>query len=147
VDLALIVRRLIGPAILAVMALQAGQAFAQTEPMDQACKQAFEPLREEVASRGRLIKAASERHAPPDEACKLIGDFVQSEIRMIKFLEANSDGCGISRAMADQIKTGHRKTEALQKEVCALAQQGPRPRPQGPTFAPAGPVGDFDKVR
>ena len=115
--------------------------------MDQACSRAFKPLREEAESRGRLIKAASERHAPPNEACKLIGDFAQSEIRMIKFLEANSDGCGISRGMADQIKTGHSKTEALHQQVCALARQGPAPRPQGPTFAPAGPVGDFDKVR
>ncbi len=46
------------------------------------------PLREEAEKRGKLIKAASERHAPPDEACKLIGNFGQAEIKMIKYVES-----------------------------------------------------------
>ena len=33
----------------------------------------FVPLRQQAEARGKLIKAASERHAPPEEACKLIG--------------------------------------------------------------------------
>src|SRR5471030_1809636 len=40
-----------------------------------ACMKNFMPLREEAEKRGKLIKAASERHAPPDEACKLIESF------------------------------------------------------------------------
>ena len=48
----------------------------------------FVPLREEAEKRGKLIKAASERHAPPDEACKLIGNFGQAEIKMIKYVES-----------------------------------------------------------
>ena len=49
-----------------------------------ACMKGFMPLREEAEKRGKLIKAASERHAPPDEACKLIESFGQAEIKMIK---------------------------------------------------------------
>ena len=45
-------------------------------------------MREEAEKRGKLIKAASERHAPPDEACKLIGNFGQAELKMIKYVES-----------------------------------------------------------
>ena len=49
------------------------------------CMKKFMPLREEAEKRGKLIKAASERQATPDEACKLIGNFGQAEIKMIKY--------------------------------------------------------------
>ena len=51
------------------------------------CMKAFVPLREEAEKRGKLIKAASDRHAPPDEACKLIRNFSQAEVKMIKYIE------------------------------------------------------------
>jgi hypothetical protein len=97
----------------------------------------FAPLREEAEKRGKLIKAASERHAPPDEACKLIGNFGQSEINMIKYIEANSARCGIPPPIADQLRASHKNTEAMQIEVCAVAQRAQRREP-------AGLVGDFD---
>ena len=55
----------------------------------------FLPLREEAEKRGKLIKAASDRHAAPEEACKLIENFGQAEIKMIKYVEANATKCGI----------------------------------------------------
>jgi len=66
----------------------------QAGPSDD-CMKGFVPLREEAEKRGKLIKAASERHAPPDEACKLIGNFGQAEIKMIKYVETHSAKCGI----------------------------------------------------
>jgi hypothetical protein len=48
------------------------------------CMKGFMPLREDAEKRGKLIKAASDRHAAPAEACKLIGSFGQAEIKMIK---------------------------------------------------------------
>ena len=39
------------------------------------------PLRAEAERRGKLIKAASDRHASPVEACKLIKNFGQAESR------------------------------------------------------------------
>ena len=95
----------------------------------------FAPLREEAERRGKLIKAASARRAPPEEACKLIGSFGQSEIKMIKFIEANVTGCGIAPQVADQLKASHKNTEAMLRKVCALARAG--------RGEPAGPVGDF----
>ena len=95
----------------------------------------FAPLREEAERRGKMIKAASDRHAQPDEACKLIGNFGQAEIKMIKYVEAHSASCGIPPQIADQLKTGHKGTEALQKKVCAVAQQVQQRGPQGPTLS------------
>ena len=114
----------------------------------------FVPLREEAERRGKLIKAASDRKAPPDEACKLIGNFGQAEIKMIKYVETNSAKCGIPPQIADQLRTGHKNTEKMQKQVCTMAQRHPSADPDldkvlGPgDFWPAsGPVGDFWIVR
>ena len=100
-----------------------------------ACMTGFVPLREEAEKRGKLIKAASERKAPPDEACKLIGNFGQAEIKMIKYVEANSAKCGIPPQIADQLKAGHKNTEAMQKKVCAVAQQAQTRGPAGPSLS------------
>ena len=83
----------------------------------------FVPLREEAEKRGKLIKAASDRHASPDEACKLIGSFGQSEVKMIKYVESHAAKCGIPQQIADQLKTGHKNTDLMQKKVCNVAQQ------------------------
>src|ERR1700732_924029 len=42
----------------------------QAGPSDE-CMKGFLPLREEAEQRGKLIKAASDWHPSPDEACKL----------------------------------------------------------------------------
>ena len=147
------IRRLMMPLTSVVVALYAGPAFAQdafaapiergpTPLMDSAsaaCMNGFAPLRVEAEARGKLIKAASERHAPPDEACKLIGDFGQSQIKMIKYIDANSTQCGIPPETVDQLRAGYKHTEAMQKMVCAVAR---RAQMRGP----AGPVGDFDDI-
>ena len=74
----------------------------------------FVPLREEAERRGKLIKAASDRKAPPDEACKLIKNFGQAETKMIQYVETNSAKCGIPPQIADQLKNGHKNTEKMQ---------------------------------
>ena len=99
-------------------ALQAGSRF-------DACTNGFAPLREEAEKRAKLIKAASERHASPVEACKLIGSFGQAEIKMIKYIEANAERCGIPPQTAEQLKNGHKNTEKMQKQVCTMAQRRP----------------------
>ena len=101
-----------------------------------ACMKEFAPLREDAEERSRLIKAASDRRAPADEACKLIGSFGQAELKMIKYIETNSAKCGIPPQIADQLRSGHKNTEKMQTQVCNVAQQEA-------TRGPAGPVGDF----
>jgi hypothetical protein len=100
-----------------------------------ACMKGFVPLREEAEKRGKLIKAASERKAPPDEACKLIGHFGQAELKMIKYVETNSAKCGIPPQIAEQLKNGHKNTEKMQKQVCAVAQQAQTRGPAGPSLS------------
>ena len=99
-----------------------------------ACMKEFMPLREDAEKRGKLIKAASDRHATPDEACKLIGSFSQAEIKMIRFVESHATKCGIPGQVADQLKNGHKNTETMQKKVCAMAQQRPA-GPAGPSLS------------
>ena len=99
-----------------------------------ACMKGFVPLREEAEKRGKLIKAASDRHAQPDEACKLIESFSQAELKMMKYVQTNSAKCGIPPQISEQMKKGHAGTEAMQKKVCAMAQAQQR-GPAGPSLS------------
>ncbi|MBR0712573.1 hypothetical protein [Bradyrhizobium liaoningense] len=107
---------------------------SQAGPGEQ-CMKGFLPLREETEKRGKLIKAASDRHAPPDEACNLIRNFSQAELKMMKFVEANSAKCGIPQQVTDQLKAGHKNTEGMLAKVCNVAQQMKQARPAGPSLS------------
>ena len=100
-----------------------------------ACMKGFIPLREEAEKRGKMIKAAGERKAPPDEACKLIRNFGAAEIKMIKYIEANAAKCGIPPQIGEQMKQGHVNTEKMQTQVCNVAQQAAAQRPAAPRLS------------
>ena len=100
-----------------------------------ACMKGFVPLREEAEKRGKMIKAASDRKASPDEACKLIGNFGQAELKMIKYVETNSAKCGIPAQIGDQLRNGHKNTEKMQKQVCGMAAQVQARGPAGPSLS------------
>jgi hypothetical protein len=100
-----------------------------------ACMDGFMPLREDAEKRGKLIKVASDRHAPPEEACKLISNFGQAELKMIKYVEANASKCGIPAQVTDQLRAGHKNTEKMQKQVCTVAQQSQQRGPSGPSLS------------
>jgi hypothetical protein len=101
----------------------------------EACMKAFLPLREDAEKKGKAIKAASERHAPPDEACKIIGNYSAAEVKMINYVEKNATQCGIPQQIADQLKGGHKGTENLLKKVCDAAQQMKTAGPAGPSLS------------
>ena len=107
---------------------------SQAGPSDE-CMKGFVPLREDAEKRGKLIKAASERHASPEEACKLIGNFGQAEVKMIKYVETYAAKCGIPPQISDQLKNGHKNTEKMQKQVCTVAQQQQQKGPAGPSLS------------
>jgi len=114
-----------------------GPQFGQTPqaaPPDDCMKQ-FVPLRQDAENKGKLIKQAGDRHATPQEACKLIGNFGSAELKMIKFVESHAAKCGIPPHITDQMKAGHKNTEALQKKVCAVAEQAQRQGPAGPSLS------------
>src|SRR3954468_911379 len=74
---------------------------------NDACMKNFVPLREDAEKRGKLIKAASERHAQPDEACKLLENYSKAELKMMKYIALNQAKCGIPPQISDQMKKGH----------------------------------------
>ncbi len=121
------------PAYGGAPGFQSAPAGPQAEA-DQ-CMKAFMPLREDAEKRGKLIKAAGERHAPPQEACELFTSFGEAEIKMIQYVESHATKCWIPQRISDQLKNGHKKTETMQRRVCAVAEQTQK--------SPAGPTGDF----
>jgi len=123
-----------GAAPISGSAFDRGPAPPSAGPPD-ACMKGFVPLREEAEKRGKMIKAAGERHAPPDEACKLIANFGQAEIKMLKYVESHAAKCGIPQQISDQLKLGHRNTENMKTKVCAVAQQMQQRGPDGPTLS------------
>jgi len=104
-------------------------------PGGEDCMKQFLPLRTEAEKRGALIKAASDRRAPPDEACKLIKSFAQAELKMIKYIETNAQKCGIPAQVPEQMKKGHKGTEVMEKKVCDAAQQVQQRGPAGPSLS------------
>jgi len=114
----------------------AGMSAAPPPPgAADACMKAFMPLREETEKRGKLIKAASDRKAGPDEACKLIKSFGAAEVKMLKYVETNAAKCGIPPQIAEQLRNGHKNTEKMQTQVCNVAQQAQSQRPAGPSLS------------
>ena len=100
-----------------------------------ACMKAFIPLREDAEKKGKLIKAASDRHAGPDEACKMISNYSAAELKMIKYVEGNATKCGIPGSVAEQLRAGHKNTEGLEKRVCGVAEQMKERGPAGPSLS------------
>jgi hypothetical protein len=99
------------------------------------CMKEFLPLRQEAEKRGQALKAASEKRSGPEVACKLIGNFIQAEVKMIKYVEVNSARCGIPPQIFEQLKKGHKGTEAMQERICNAATQAQKQGPVGPSLS------------
>jgi len=90
-------------------------------PPQSECMNEFLPLRQEAERRGQLIREASARHASAGEACKLIGNFLQAETKMVKYVQVKSAVCGISSNILDQLNTGHKRTVEMKTRICNTA--------------------------
>jgi hypothetical protein len=101
----------------------AGPPQGGPPPGAEDCMKRFLPLRQDAEKKAALIKAASSRKAPPEEACKLITNFAGAEIKMISFIETNSRKCGIPPEIGKQMKDGHANTEKMKATVCNVATQ------------------------
>jgi hypothetical protein len=125
-----------GAAPIAGTSFERGPAPPQGRPPDE-CTKGFLALRDEAEKRGKLLKVASERHAGPDEACKLIGNYSQVESKMITYVESKGAQCGIPPQIGEQIKAAHKNTDGMQKRVCAVAQQMQQQQkgPAGPSLS------------
>jgi hypothetical protein len=101
---------------------------------NDACMKGFLPLRTEAEKRSNAIKAAGERKAGPAEACSLIKVFSQAELKVLKYIEANTAKCNIPPQIAEQQKKSHANTEQAMKRVCDAAQAQQR-GPAGPSLS------------
>lgn len=106
-------------------------------PGGDACMKEFLPMREDAEKKAKLIKAASDRHAPPDEACKLIGNFDAAQIKMLTFVVKNSARCGIPPQIADQLKAAHQNVDKMKVMVCRAAEQRKNAGPVAPSLSEA----------
>lgn len=99
----------------------------------QECMEKFAPLRQDAERRAGLIKAASDRKAPPQEACGLIRGYVQAEARLVNYVTAKQTACGIPAEIPKQLKANQGRSQQMMKAVCQAAAQ-----PQGgPAAAPS----------
>jgi hypothetical protein len=99
------------------------------------CMNRFGPLRQEAEKRRGLIQTAGERRVSADDACKLFVNYSQSEIKMIKYIEANTQKCNIPPEVGEQMKAGHKNTETMMKKVCDAAKQQQARGPAGPSLS------------
>ncbi len=90
---------------------------------EEACMKQFLPLREDAENKAKALKAASERKAQPDEACKLLAAFDGAQLKMLKFVTSNAARCGIPPQIAGQLQSGHKGTEKMKIMVCKVAEQ------------------------
>ncbi len=82
-----------------------------------------------------MIKAASDRHAPAEEACKLIRNFGQAELKMMKYVESHGGALRIPPQVTEQLKGGHKNTEMMEQKVCNAAEQQQTRAPAGPSLS------------
>jgi hypothetical protein len=106
---------------------------AAAGPSD-ACMKGFIPLREDAEKRGKLIKAAMEKRTPAEETCKLIENYSQAELKMMKYVQLNQAKCGIPPQISEQMKKGHEGTQATLKK-CNSAAQAQQRGPAGPSLS------------
>jgi hypothetical protein len=105
---------------------------AQPQQPPPSCQKLL-TLRDETQKAGGALKAAGEKKAPPEEACKLFKVFVAAETRMIKGLEEHAQMCGVPPDAIKSVKAQHVGVTKMAKQVCDSAAQGPRPA--GPSFS------------
>ena len=120
--------------------LCAGPALAQFQPAPQQqqpqqepppCIKEFLRLRDDAQKKASVIQAASQRKAPPQEACGLFNSFSAAETKMIKYAEENSVWCGIPPQAVETMKKQHAQTAQIRTRVCHAATAGPA-RPAAP---------------
>jgi hypothetical protein len=124
------------PVTMALLLSAAAPAFAQMGGGAPPCMNDFVPLRDDAQKKAAAIKAASDRHANPVEACQLFKVFSAAEAKIVKYVEDNGTWCGMPPELLGSMKTNHAKTVELQGKICKAAAMGGG-RPAGPSLSDA----------
>jgi len=120
---------------VALLLSAAAPAFAQMGGQPP-CMKEFVPLRDDAGRKAAAIKAASDRHASPAEACQLFKVFSAAEAKVVKYVVVNGTWCGMPPEVAAQMKTNHERTVEMQARICKAAAMGGG-RPAGPSLSDA----------
>src|SRR5262249_45174440 len=104
-------------ALLIAACLLPGAAAAQFQPTAPAqpqgepppCIKEFLSLRDAATKKAADIRAASDRHVPPQQACPLFNAFAAAETKLIKYAEENTTWCGIPPQVVTNLKQQHAK--------------------------------------
>lgn len=119
-------------------------AARQQEPP---CFQDFVKLRTEAEKKRGAIEQAGKKKVGPAVACRLFNEYSASEVKLIKFVSANADKCGMPKELLENLNKGHAQTTQIRTRVCEVAAAPPKPA--GPTLSDAlnAPVPDSSNVR
>jgi len=101
------------------------------------CVVEFMRLRDETEKKAGAIKAASERHANPKEACGLFNTFTAAEGKLVKYAADNGVWCGIPKEIVENLKKGHVQAIQIRTKVCNAAAQPQAAAPRQPTLSDA----------
>jgi len=113
-----------------------GQAPPQQQQQMPPCFKDFAPLKAEAEKRGLAVKHAMEKKVSREEACALIKNYSAAEAKIVKFIVANAQSCGIPAQAATAMKANHERTVKTEHQVCTLGAAG-APRPTGPGLSEA----------
>lgn len=95
------------------------------------CFKDFVPLRDDAQKRAGVLQAAIKRKAEREELCGLIKTFSVAEAKVVKFVEANQQFCGVPPDAVKQMKSNHQRTIASVNQVCSAGLTAARPSGPG----------------
>jgi hypothetical protein len=101
------------------------------------CMKDFLPLRAEAEKRAMALKATMEKKPTREEACSMFKSFTAAESKMVKYIKANAQWCGIPAEVAKQLQANHSRTVKTQNQVCSGGGVAGAPRPAGPGLSEA----------
>jgi hypothetical protein len=108
--------------------------FNSAPPQRPPCMREFAPLRQEAENRANVLKTAMQKKVAREEACVLIKSFSAAEAKVVKFVTANAQSCGIPQEAVTTMKSNHDRTVKMQTQVCSTAGG---PKPAGPGLSEA----------
>jgi hypothetical protein len=138
-----------------LFAIAAGPAAAQFQPVQPQAPQGEPPpcikeflrMRGDAQKKADSIRMASERKAPPKEACNLFNAFSAAELKLIKYATDNAVWCGIPPDIIASMKKGHAQTADLRTKVCQAAAAPMRPTAPSLSDALTGPLPDVNNIK
>ena len=138
---------LIAACLLPSAVAMAASPFDPPPQQEPPCVKEFGKLREDAGKKAAAIRAASERKASSQEACKLFNTFSAAEAKMVKYAVDNSVWCGIPPPVINDIKKQHAKTVEIRTRVCRAAA-APQ-RPAGPSLSDTlgAPITDSNNIK